>query len=81
MPIPMTENELIEALRASRVADSTEAGGLTVLEISRQTGWGEERVRRSLQDLHAAGKLTCARALRPAIDGTQRPVPTYRLSE
>lgn len=65
---------LEDVMRASRHAE-----GMTMKELIQVSGHREEWIRERLVKLMEAGKLEAGRALRPAIDGTMRPIPVYKL--
>jgi hypothetical protein len=55
--------------------------GVTLAEMAGATNhcpaWVSKRLRRLIHD----GRIAVGRAKRPAIDGTMRPVPVYRLAK
>jgi len=65
---------LEEVMRAAKSTD-----GHTVAELAQMTGHDDSWVRKRLHVLLRAQKLTVGRAMRPALDGTIRSVPVYRL--
>lgn len=69
-----TAEDLLTALQAA--AASTP--GLSVTDICQQTGQARAKVNAWLRQAVPAGRVRCSgRALRPAVDGTMRPVPLY----
>lgn len=77
MTIVMTENEILEALRAA-LEPSDE--GLTSAQIGEALGIRSEKtVRELIAKQIRAGVVVAGRAWRMAIDGTRRSVPVYRV--
>lgn len=75
----MTEAELLDALRDA-LAPSVEEpeGARTTDELMEDTGFGEKKIRRSLQILKKKGELEAVRVFRESIDGRRVPVPAFR---
>ena len=73
---PPTLDALISALTAPR---PTGHEGVTLGELGAQLGWSATRLRKLMLGIQASGRLVVGRALRPALDGSMRPVPVYSL--
>ena len=78
--IDVTENELLEALRAA-VATPDRGDGLTTPELARALGWSEHRVRAALRRLRAQGAIQPVRVPRETLSGVTQLVPGYRLAQ
>lgn len=81
MTIRITENELVDALLAAIRPEDTsdERGAMTVKELADATGRADLFVRRNIKALLGAGKMEVVKVRRPAIDGSLRVLPAYRL--
>ena len=80
----MTESELLQALQDAleAAAENEDAdGALTVTELSDQLDWYREKVCKWLRSLNRQGRLECIKVRRPAIDGSIRVSPAYRVVE
>jgi hypothetical protein len=75
---PIVQRKLLQSLE-DVMRKSRHAEGMTMKELRQVTGHREEWLRDRLMKLLEAGKLEPGRALRPAIDGTMRPIPVYKL--
>jgi hypothetical protein len=70
-----TAEDLLSAFQA---AAASTAPGLSVTDICQQTGQPRARVNAWLRQAVPAGRVRCSgRVMRPAVDGTMRPVPVY----
>jgi predicted Rossmann fold nucleotide-binding protein DprA/Smf involved in DNA uptake len=69
-----TLDELLAAMQAAPAS----VPGLSVTDICQQTGQPRARVSAWLRQAVPAGRVRCSgRVMRPAVDGTMRPVPVY----
>jgi hypothetical protein len=69
-----TLDELMSAFRQ----DAANVVGWSVSDMVAQTGMPRDRVNKWLREAVPAGRVKCSgRVLRPAVDGTMRPVPVY----
>jgi predicted transcriptional regulator len=73
-----TADDLLGSL-AALLHESRGAEGMTTGEIEAARGWTHAKTLQALKRAQKAGRLVPGRAPRPAIDGTMRPVPVYRL--
>jgi predicted ArsR family transcriptional regulator len=56
-------------------------GWITTRELAKQLGRPVFPVKRMLTELNEAGQLEVRRIKKPALDGSDRPIPHYRLRE
>ena len=70
-----TLDELLTALQQDAAQP---VSGVSVSDMVAQTGKARAQVNKWLRDAVAAGRVRCnGRPLRPAVDGSMRPVPVY----
>ncbi len=79
MTINVTQDEILDALRAAMQPPPGEEGAYTVNELSERLGRSGEAVRTLLKKLLSASAVTVGRGNRTAMDGTNRVVPVYKL--
>jgi hypothetical protein len=76
----MAHDPLTEKLRTLLTRKGkTDDGWQTRDELARELGIGLSKVGKLLRELFDDNSLESARRLRPAIDGSNRPVPVYRV--
>lgn len=76
--VSITESELMEALAAA-TRGSQPDDARTMLELRAISGVSEKRVRATLVELNAAGRLRVHRVRRTALDGRSAIVPAYTI--
>ncbi len=74
----MTQDELLEALRAAMERPET-ADGLTTQDIITELGITDKRARQMLRDLSGQGLLEVVHVQRRNLAGIMHPRPAYRL--
>lgn len=79
MPDALTVDAILAELAEVTRVQPEGGGGVTVAELAMQLRCSERIARRKLNALHIAGRLECIRMTRPAMDGRQVVVPTYRV--
>lgn len=75
----ITENELLEAIRAACLAPGKAGNDPTSAEIATAANLTEDQVGRGLRMVARQGRLSCVRAPRTSIDGRRVLVPTYHI--
>lgn len=78
MATQITTDDLLEALAAA-LGTPAEGEGSTLLELCDATGWGKDKVRRSLKALQVQGRLEILKVQRMSLLGVLTPVPGYRV--
>jgi len=77
--IQITENEILDALRAAvRTAKPDDRGAMRIEDICRATGWGTKFTHRQVREQIAAGMIEVVRIDHQSIDGRVVRVPAYR---
>ena len=77
--VKITENELLDALRAACVQTDGPSDVMTSREMAATTGLSASTVSRCLGLLGRRGLLSCVHVHRPSIDGRAMSVPAYRI--
>ena len=75
----ITQDDLLEALRAHMAQQLGGEEGMTVSELSGKLSQSDERVRRNLKALLAQGKAQVVSVRRTDMAGRMMSVPGYRL--
>lgn len=71
--------DLVELLTSSSKGRGGDEGGLSMNEITSQTGMTRNTVRAKLLSLKNSGLLVCIRVTREALDGRPASIPTYKI--
>lgn len=77
--VNITQNDVLDLIRQTRAGALNPEGAMTVTEIVRESGMNIQRVRAELRRSIADGRVEVVRVYRPAVDGTMRPSPAYRV--
>jgi hypothetical protein len=76
----LTENEVLDALRAAMAVPEVDERALTMGELSEQLGLGVHVLTLRMRVLIKSGQAVCVRKPMMDITGRTRPVPAYRLA-
>lgn len=80
--IAMTENELLDAIRAAQSVSALPddpPGAFRVCEVAEALGWSVKRVQAALRQMQRAGRLEQCQVWRMDLAGRRMPIPAYRI--
>lgn len=76
---PITQNEILDALRAALAPAGALGDGATVVELCKTTRRSSLAVRKALRAMLEAGTAEVVKVLRPRMDLVVTPVTGYKL--
>lgn len=74
----MTEQELLDALRAALPSAEHDQSALSMVEIAERLGMSRAAAHKRVVPLVRSGQLVCVRKRMTRIDGARSLVPAYR---